>query len=88
MKKAKGASLFESQVAEPPMVPKEGVEITPKRGAALDYRKGKKTLSTWINEEAFWQLKAMAAEEKKTLQDYMVGMINERFAKRGRPQIA
>lgn len=65
-----------SQVALPP-------------GKALpSYRVGKRNLSAWIDEKAFNQFKAMVSEEGKTIQDFMVEMVNREFARKGRPQIA
>lgn len=52
------------------------------------YRVGKRNLSAWIDEKAFNQFKAMVSEEGKTIQDYMVEMVNREFARKGRPQIA
>lgn len=52
------------------------------------YRVGKRNLSAWIDEKAFNQFKAMVSEEGKTIQDYMIEMVNREFARKGRPQIA
>lgn len=56
--------------------------------ALPSYRLGKRNLSAWIDERAFNQFKAMVSEEGKTIQDYMVEMVNREFARKGRPQIA
>ncbi|MCJ2099719.1 hypothetical protein [Methylobacterium sp. E-046] len=56
--------------------------------ALPSYRIGKRNLSAWIDERAFNQFKAMVSEEGKTIQDYMVEMVNREFARKGRPQIA
>ncbi len=52
------------------------------------YRQGKKNLSVWIDAKAFAQFKAIVALEGETLQDYMIRMLNEEFARKNRPQIA
>ena len=52
------------------------------------YRVGRRNLSAWIEEKAFNQFKAMVSEDGKTIQDYMVEMVNREFARKGRPQIA
>lgn len=56
--------------------------------ALPSYRVGKRNLSAWIDEKAFNQFKAMVSEEGKTIQDFMVEMVNREFARKGRPQIA
>ena len=56
--------------------------------ALPSYRVGKRNLSAWIDEKAFNQFKAMVSEDGKTIQDYMVEMVNREFARKGRPQIA
>lgn len=62
---------------------------TPPASKALpSYRVGKRNLSAWIDERAFNQFKAMVSEDGKTIQDYMVEMVNREFARKGRPQIA
>ena len=60
----------------------------PASKALPSYRVGKRNLSAWIDERAFNQFKAMVSEEGKTIQDYMVEMVNREFARKGRPQIA
>ena len=52
------------------------------------YRQGKKNLSVWIDAKAFAQYKSIVALEGETLQDYMIKMLNEEFARKNRPQIA
>jgi len=52
------------------------------------YRQGKKNLSVWIDAKAFAQFKSIVALEGETLQDYMIKMLNEEFARKNRPQIA
>ena len=101
---AKKASAFtpppedEAEMAAAP-VPKsaktdvEPASAPPAPGAAASkalpsYRVGKRNLSAWIDERAFNQFKAMVSEEGKTIQDYMVEMVNREFARKGRPQIA
>lgn len=61
---------------------------TPASKALPSYRVGKRNLSAWIDERAFNQFKAMVSEDGKTIQDYMVEMVNREFARKGRPQIA
>jgi hypothetical protein len=56
--------------------------------ALPSYRVGKRNLSAWIDERAFNQFKAMVSEDGKTIQDYVVEMVNREFARKGRPQIA
>lgn len=52
------------------------------------YRQDKRNLSVWIDKKAFNSFKAMVAEEGMTIQDYVIKMINQEFAKKGRPLIA
>jgi hypothetical protein len=52
------------------------------------YRQGKKNLSVWIDAKAFAQFKSIVALEGETLQDYVIKMLNEEFARKNRPQIA
>ena len=52
------------------------------------YRQDRKNLSVWIDKKAFNAFKAMVAEEGTTIQDYVIKMINQEFAKKGRPLIA
>lgn len=65
-----------------PVQPSAGSKSLP------SYRVGRRNLSAWIDEKAFNQFKAMVSEEGKTIQDYMVEMVNREFARKGRPQIA
>jgi hypothetical protein len=65
-------------VPQPPAEPK----------SLPSYRVGRRNLSAWIDAKAFNQFKAMVSEEGKTIQDYMVEMVNREFARKGRPQIA
>lgn len=69
-------------------VPAPVVSAPPTSKALPSYRVGKRNLSAWIDERAFNQFKAMVSEEGKTIQDYMVEMVNREFARKGRPQIA
>ena len=65
------------------------LQVAPTPAKALpSYRVGKRNLSAWIDAKAFNQFKAMVAEEGKTIQDFMVEMVNREFARKGRPQIA
>lgn len=73
----------QSEFPAPAAVP-ERKEAKPLPG----YRQGRRNLSAWIDEKAFRQFKSMVAEEGITIQDYMVKMLNDEFARRGRPQIA
>jgi len=41
-----------------------------------------------VDEKAHRTLKAIAAEEGVSLQDYMIEVLNREFARKGRPQIA
>ncbi len=88
MAKAKAAPLF----GDPrPTAPEPADELTaqPVKGSTRpSYREGKKAFSTWLNEAAIRQLKAVAAEEGVTVQDLMVTMVNREFARRGKPEIA
>lgn len=52
------------------------------------YRQDRKNLSVWIDKKAFNAFKAMVAEEGMTIQDYVIKMVNQEFAKKGRPLIA
>jgi hypothetical protein len=82
MAKAKAAPLFGTPAPEPEAAP---VKVEAARPA---YREGKKAFSTWLNEKAIRQLKALAAEEGRTVQDLMVELINREFARKGKPEIA
>ena len=62
--------------------------LSPGPKALPSYRVGKRNLSAWIDEKAFNQFKAMVSEEGKTIQDFIVEMVNREFARKGRPQIA
>lgn len=53
-----------------------------------EHRQGRKNLSVWVNDRAHRTLKAIAAEEGVSLQDYVIDMLNREFARKGRPQIA
>lgn len=68
--------------------PEPSALTAPPSKALPSYRVGKRNLSAWIDEKAFNQFKAMVSEDGKTIQDYMVELVNREFARRGRPQIA
>ena len=87
MPKAKAASIFGAPLA--PAAPVEqstAPQVEPSTRPA--YREGKKAFSTWLNEKAIRQLKIIAAEEGRTVQDLMVDIINREFARKGKPEIA
>lgn len=71
-----------SDVASIPPAPASGSAARP------TYRQDKRNLSVWIDKKAFNSFKAMVAEEGMTIQDYVIKMINQEFAKKGRPLIA
>jgi hypothetical protein len=71
-----------SQPAPPAEVPGAAQHGRP------EYRQGRKNLSVWVDEKAHRTLKAIAAEEGVSLQDYMIDILNREFARKGRPQIA
>jgi hypothetical protein len=81
-------SKVSGPVGEPVPTPTPAVPPPPPSKALPSYRVGKRNLSAWIDEKAFNQFKAMVSEEGKTIQDYMVEMVNREFARKGRPQIA
>lgn len=62
--------------------------VDPKTAARPEHRQGRKNLSVWVNDRAHRTLKAIAAEEGVSLQDYVIDMLNREFARKGRPQIA
>jgi hypothetical protein len=76
------AAVTEDSVRSPPDSSSQASKALP------SYRVGKRNLSAWIDEKAFNQFKAMVSEDGKTIQDYMVEMVNREFARKGRPQIA
>lgn len=75
---------------EPVTAPIETVEPPASNASASrpEHRQGRKNLSVWINDRAHRTLKAIAAEEGVSLQDYVIDMLNREFARKGRPQIA
>lgn len=52
------------------------------------YRAGKKAHTTWVNEAALRQFKAIAAEEGKTIQELVEEMLNREFERRGKAPLA
>lgn len=76
-----------STAGESPMSP-PGATAAATSKALPSYRVGKRNLSAWIDERAFNQFKAMVSEDGKTIQEYVVEMVNREFARKGRPQIA
>ena len=50
------------------------------------YREGKKNLSCWIDKKMFLQFKVLAAQKDITIQDYLIRLLNQEFAKEGLPQ--
>ena len=86
MSKPKAAPLFGLSPAVEPVDKPTGQPVETSTRPA--YREGKKAFSTWLNEKAIRQLKALAAEEGRTVQDLMVEMINREFARKGKPEIA
>lgn len=86
MSKPKAAPLFGPASTPKPV---EVSTVQPvEKSTRPAYREGKKAFSTWLNEKAIRQLKAMAAEEGVTVQDLMVEMLNREFARKGKPEIA
>lgn len=81
MGKAKAAALFAPTEAPP----EKPAKVQPDRPA---YREGKRIFSTWLNEKAARQMKMIAAEEGRTVQELMEEIINREFARRGMPEIA
>ncbi len=79
----------EEEIA-PAVAPASTIEPAPAKAARElpEYRKGKKNLSVWIDERAFRQFKAMAAEAGITQQEYMIRLLNAEFAAKNRPTIA
>lgn len=81
--------LTSAKSTEPASVP---AQVTPAQASGSTsrptYRQDKRNLSVWIDKKAFNSFKAMVAEEGTTIQDYVVKMINQEFAKKGRPLIA
>lgn len=75
---------------EPATAPAEIVETPASNASASrpEHRQGRKNLSVWVNDRAHRTLKAIAAEEGVSLQDYVIDMLNREFARKGRPQIA
>ncbi|WP_267428691.1 hypothetical protein [Methylobacterium sp. GC_Met_2] len=82
------ASKAPESAGEPATAPLSVAAPSPSSKALPSYRVGKRNLSAWIDEKAFNQFKAMVSEEGKTIQDFMVEMVNREFARKGRPQIA
>ena len=76
------------EMPEPVPVPLPSAQSSAAPKTLPSYRVGRRNLSAWIEEKAFNQFKAMVSEEGKTIQDYMVEMVNREFARKGRPQIA
>jgi hypothetical protein len=75
---------------EPTTAPVEAAEPPASNASAgrPEHRQGRKNLSVWVNDRAHRTLKAIAAEEGVSLQDYVIDMLNREFARKGRPQIA
>jgi hypothetical protein len=61
---------------------------TKKERVVPDYRRGKRTLSVWLREEAVRQLKGLSAEIDRTVEDLMVEAMNDFFVKSGRQSLA
>ncbi|MGU3387173.1 ribbon-helix-helix domain-containing protein [Methylobacterium sp. D53M] len=57
-------------------------------GEKPPYKVGMRTITAIVPEAAQRQFKVMAAEQGKTVQDYMSEILNREFARHGRPQIA
>lgn len=86
MSKPKAAPLFGPTPTPAPVEASTPQQVETSTRPA--YREGKKAFSTWLNEKAIRQLKAIAAEEGVTVQDLMVEMLNREFARKGKPEIA
>jgi hypothetical protein len=52
------------------------------------HRIGRKAFSTWLPEPAIRQIKALAAEEGKSVQSLMAEIINREFARKGKAELA
>ena len=83
-----GRAPAKAAVAAEDIAPSRSDPSPPTSKALPSYRVGKRNLSAWIDEKAFNQFKAMVSEDGKTIQDYMIEMVNREFARKGRPQIA
>lgn len=78
-----------AEPAPPPIEKDEPAASAPAGPAGRpEHRQGRKNLSVWVNDRAHRTLKAIAAEEGVSLQDYVIDMLNREFARKGRPQIA
>jgi hypothetical protein len=51
-------------------------------------RRGKKTIAFWADNAAARQLRRLAADEEKTIQDLMLEALDDLFRKRNLPRIA
>lgn len=84
MPKAKAALPWATPLPSPEREEPAKKELPPH----LAYREGKAAFSTWMNEKAIRQMKALAAEEGKTIQELTAEMWNREFARHGKPEIA
>jgi hypothetical protein len=76
------ANIKRATNTPPALTPAKRERVVP------DYRKGKRTLSVWLREEAVRQLKGLSAETDRTVEDLMVEAMNDFFVKSGRQPLA
>jgi len=59
---------------------------TPEKGVP-DYRKGRKTLTVWVNPNMIYALKIVAAERQMLQQDALIEALNDFLEKHGKARI-
>jgi hypothetical protein len=74
------ATKLERPAAPPP----EPVQEIARAGS----RRGKKTIAFWADSAAAKQLRRLAADEERTVQDLMLEALDDLFRKRNLPRIA
>jgi hypothetical protein len=71
-----------------PAVPPPGAKKRDRKASLPEYRQGRKSYTTWFDEECVRQIKRLAAEQGVKQQDLAVEAYNLLFAKYHKPEIA
>lgn len=84
----KSKSLAQALKGEGTRAPASQREATPEAPARAPSRRGRKAVTFYTNGEAHKQLRLLAIEQERSLQDLMVEATNALFVTYGKAQIA
>ena len=78
----------ETEVEQPPIKSEEPVENKTSSDNVPPSRRGKRHISGYFEPEVLRQVKVIAAEEDKNIQDVLGDALNALFVNKGKPPIA